>query len=579
MAYALSLLQRCTGLAHLRQVHAHMVVTGLANSVHALTKLVEFCALLSDGVFLDYAGEIFRQVAHPTTTTWNAMIRGLAQGPDPKLAILLYPQIQKGSFSSSLRPDALSVSFALKACARLLGLKEGQELHAQVFRFGFASDSLLQTTLMDLYFKTSRGDDARQVFDELPKRDIVAWNVIVAGYAQCGRSNDALVMFRCMQQVPDLRPNEVTILGALSACSQLGAADDGESVHAYARQHALDRHCFVGNALIDMYAKCGRVDRALQVFDEVPQRSLVSWNTMIMAFAMHGRAHDALALYQKMKTAKVAPDSVTFLAVLGACNHAGLVEDGRQLLRSMEEFRVVPNVKHYGCVVDLLGRAGRLEEAYDLIVNLPVEVDVVLWQSLLGACYTYGNVELAERAMQRLAELNSNNSGDFVLMSNVYAASARWDDVGRTREAMKRVDVVKTPGFSYIKVDGVIHKFVMGDQEHEKSKEIYEKLDEICARARLLGYAPKTSFVLHDIDEEDKENALSCHSEKLAVAFGLLSTDGGSPILVIKNLRICGDCHALIKLVSKIYGREIIVRDRTRFHHFAKGLCSCKDYW
>ncbi|CAN6469276.1 unnamed protein product [Victoria cruziana] len=579
MDHALSLLRRCTGLPHLKQVHAHMVVTGVANSVHAVTKLVEFCALLSDGEFLDYAGGIFRKIARPTTSTWNAMIRGLAQGPDPKLAILLYPRIQTESRSSSLRPDPLSVSFALKACARLLDLREGQQLHGQVFRFGFTADPLLQTTLMDLYVKTSRIDDARQVFDELPKRDVVSWNVLIAGYAQCGRSIDALMMFRGMQQVPGVRPNEVTVLGALSACSQLGVVDDGESVHVYARQNCLDRHCFVGNALIDMYAKCGRVDRAAEVFDEMPERSLVSWNTMIMAFAMHGRAHDALALYHRMMAEEVVPDSVTFLAVLGACNHAGLVEEGRQLLHSMDEFCVVPNVKHYGCVVDLLGRAGRLVEAYNLIVDLPVKVDVVLWQSLLGACYTHGNVELAERAMQRLAELNSNNSGDFVLMSNVYAACSRWDDVGRTREAMKRVDVVKTPGFSYIKVNGMIHKFVMGDQEHEKSKEIYEKLDEIVARARLLGYAPKTSFVLHDIDEEDKENALSCHSEKLAVAFGLLSTDGGSPILVNKNLRICGDCHSLIKHVSKIYEREITVRDRTRFHHFAGGVCSCKDYW
>jgi len=376
------------------------------------------------------------------------------------------------------------------------------------------------------------------------------------------------------------KPNEVIVLGALSACSQLGALKEGEKIHGYIMEEKLDINVIVCNAVIDMYAKCGFVNKAYSVFENMfCRKSLVTWNTMIMAFAMHGDAYKALELFKQMGRAGVHPDAVSYLAVLCACNHAGLVEDGVQLFDSMAGSGVTPNVKHYGSVVDLLGRAGRLKEAYDIINSMPMFPDVVLWQSLLGACKTYGNVEMAEIASRKLVEMGSNSCGDFVLLSNVYAAHERWNDVGRVREAMKNRDVKKIPGFSYIEVDGVIHKFVNGDLSHSNWRDIYAKLDEIKFRLKAYGYVAETNFVLHDIGQEDKENVLCYHSEKLAVAFGLISTSEGTPIQVIKNLRICGDCHVVIKLISKIYNREIIVRDRARFHRFKEGLCSCKDFW
>lgn len=300
---------------------------------------------------------------------------------------------------------------------------------------------------------------------------------------------------------------------------------------------------------------------------------------MIMAFAMHGDGCKALELFEQMGQSEANPDAVSYLALLCACNHAGLVEEGYRLFNSMEKSGVTPNVKHYGSVVDLLGRAGRLQEAYDVINSMPMVPDMVLWQTLLGACRTYANVEMAELVSQKLAEMGSNADGDFVLLSNVYAAKERWADVGKVRNAMKNRDVKKLPGVSYVEEKGVIHKFYNGDRSHESWMEIYAKLDEIRFRIKECGYLAETSFVLHDIGEEEKENALYHHSEKLAVAFGLISTSTGMPIQVIKNLRICGDCHSVIKLISKIYDREIIVRDRVRFHRFKQGSCSCRDYW
>ncbi|XP_010266407.1 PREDICTED: pentatricopeptide repeat-containing protein At1g34160 [Nelumbo nucifera] len=574
MAFLDTLLNKCASLGHIKQFQAQLVTLGLFQFCTSRTKLLELCAISPFGS-LDYAGEIFSRIESPTTNDWNAIIRGLAQSNEPREAITCYRTMSQ----IPQKPDALTCSFTLKACARMLALLEAKQIHSQLIRFGFQADVLLQTTLLDVYAKSGDLDNAQQLFDEMQLRDIATWNVLIAGLAQGSRPYDALVLFHQMRR-ERLRPNEVTVLGALSACSQLGSLHEGKMVHLYVQEEQMDTNVQVCNALIDMFAKCGSIDKACDVFYTMRcQKSLVSWNTMIMALALHGHGAHALDLFACMRDAGVHPDAVTYLAALCACNHSGLVSDGLQLFQSMVESGVRPNVKHYGSLVDLLGRAGRLEEAYQVITSLPMVPDVVLWQSLLGACKTYGNVELAERASRALVEMGSNSCGDFVLLSNVYASQARWTDVGKIRDAMKNRDVKKIPGFSFIEVEGVIHKFLNGDKNHSKWREIYSKLDEIGLRIKAHGYVPETCFVLHDIGEEDKEQALYYHSEKLAVAFGLISMRCGTPIQVIKNLRICGDCHVVIKLISKIYDREIIVRDRARFHRFKEGFCSCGDYW
>ncbi|KAL5981004.1 hypothetical protein ACLOJK_028924 [Asimina triloba] len=575
MAFIDSALQRCTSLSHMKQLQAHMISSGIFQTYPSTrTKLLELCALSSPDN-IDYASALFHHIHRPLTNDWNALIRGLAQSHQPKRAVLCYLSMTR--LSCTARPDALTCSFALKACAAVMALPEGKQLHAHLVRFGFQADVRLQTTFVDLYAKCGELDAAWQVFDEMSLRDVATWNALVIGLAQGSRPRDALDLF-CRMQIEGAGPNEVTVIGALSACSQLGALKDGEAVHSFVREEGLDTNLRVCNALIDMYSKCGSVNRALGVFDSMTNRSLVTWNTTIMGLAMHGRGHQAVELFSQIRPSGVSPDGVTYLAALFACNHAGLVDEGLHLFDEMAVWGVAPNIKHYGCIVDLLGRSGRLEEAYRVITSMPIPADVVLWQSLLGACKTYSKVELAERASQQLSMMGSKSDGDYVLMSNVYAAQQRWDDVGRVREAMKNDDVKKVPGFSFIETNGVIHKFVNGDQGHPDWKEIYRTLDEIGFRVQALGYVPRTDFVLHDIGEEDKQNALLYHSEKLAVAYGLIRSGGKAQIQVIKNLRICGDCHVFIKLVSKSCGREIIVRDRARFHHFKDGYCSCGDY-
>ncbi|XP_031280273.1 pentatricopeptide repeat-containing protein At1g34160-like [Pistacia vera] len=572
-----TLLQKCATPHHIKQLQAHLITAAhfQFQFCPVRSKLIEFYALppLND---LSHAHTIFRQINTPSTNDFNAILRGLARCAEPTRAISWFRSV----LINSVRIDALTCSFALQACARVLACVETMQMHSQVLRGGFFADALLGTTLLDVYAKIGDLCSAKKVFDEMLVRDIASWNALIAGLAQGNLGSEALELFRRMREESLLRPNEITVLGALAACSQLGALRKGEKIYEYIRDEGLDTNVQVCNAVIDMYAKCGFVDKSFLVFGNVKcRKNLVTWNTMIMAFANHGDGVKALELFEQMGSVGVKPDDVTYLGVLCACNHAGLVDDGVRLFNSMMESGLNPNMKHYGSVVDLLGRAGRLQEAYDMVKSMPMVADVVLWQTLLSACQIYGDVKMAEIASSKLAEMGSSNCGDFVLLSNVYASHERWDDVGRVRRAMRTRDVKKVPGFSYIEVNGVINKFFTGDKSHGSWREIYKKLDEIRFKIKEYGYVAGTSYVLHDLGEEEKENALCYHSEKLAVAFGLISTSEGTSIQVFKNLRICGDCHEVIKLISKIYNCEIIVRDRVRFHKFKEGSCSCKDYW
>ncbi|CAN8290052.1 unnamed protein product [Cochlearia groenlandica] len=583
--YMETLIQNCVTFSHIKQLHSHFLTSGHFKSSFLRSRLLDRCSISSFGD-LSFAVSIFRRIPKPLTNDWNAIIRGYAASSQPSLAFSWYRSMlsQASSSSSLCRVDALTCSFTLKACARALCSSATAQLHSQISRRGFSADSLLCTTLLDAYSKNGDLVSAQKLFDEMPVRDVASWNALIAGFASGNRANEALELYKRME-TEGIRRNEVTVVAALGACSHLGAIKEGEKIHRYVKDANLDRNLIVSNATIDMYTKCGFVDKAFQVFDQITgEKSVVTWNTMIMGFAVHGEAHRALEIFEKLEQNSIKPDDVSYLAALTACRHAGLVDYGTSIFNNMACNGVEPNTKHYGCVVDLLGRAGKLREAHNIISSMPMLPDPVLWQSLLGASEIHKNSEMAEIASKKLIEMGVNNDGDFVLLSNVYAAQGRWKDVGRVRDAMETKQVKKVPGLSYIEAKGTIHKFYNSDKSHRQWKEIYEKIEEIRLKIRDEGYVAQTGLVLHDIGEEEKENALCYHSEKLAVAYGLMMMvdDGAeeeSPVRVIKNLRICGDCHVVFKHISKVYKREIIVRDRVRFHRFKDGSCSCRDYW
>ncbi|GLT26133.1 hypothetical protein SLA2020_012180 [Shorea laevis] len=508
--------------------------------------------------------------------SWNAMIAGYAQMGQYKEALDFFQEMRR----ANVMPNESTLVTVLSACAHSGFLELGKEIRSWIEENGLSSNLHLVNALIDMYSKCGELSTAQNLFVGLQQRNVISWNVIIGGYTHMSEYKEALNLFRKMLQL-NVEPTEVTFLSILPACASLGALDIGKWIHAYIDKNFPNlNNSSLWTSLIDMYAKCGSIEAAKQVFKNMEGKSLASWNAMISGLAMHGQAEPAFELFSRMTSEGFKPDEITFVGLLSACSHAGLLDTGRQYFNSMiKDYNIAPELQHYGCMIDLLGRAGLFDEAESLIRDMSMNPDSAIWGSLLGACRVHGRVAYAESMAKHLLELQPENHGAYILLSNIYTGAGRWDDVARIRTLLNDKGMKKVPGCSSIEVGSFVHEFLVGDRVHPQSKEIYEMLDEIDARLEKAGFVPDTSEVVYDMDEEWKEGALSHHSEKLAIAFGLISTKPGTTIRILKNLRVCGNCHSATKLISKIFNREIIARDRNRFHHFKEGFCSCKDYW
>lgn len=433
---------------------------------------------------------------------------------------------------------------------------------------------------------------ARRVFDGMGARSAVSWNALVDGYVKCGEFETALGVFKMMQEAGS-DVDGFTMLSVVGACAGLAALSLGVWAHVYVIRRCKEDvggDVLMQNSLVDMYAKCGCVDMAWQVFSGMNRRDVASWNAMILGFAMHGRVKEALETFSSLCGAEgnhdvIKPTAISFTGVLTACNHGGMVGEGKRYFDMMRaDYGIEPEIEHYGCLVDLLARAGLVEEAMDVVSAMPIKPDAVIWRSLLDGCSrkNASHVEVSELVARRAFDLEGGtaSSGAYVLLSRVYASANRWDDVGLVRRLMEEKGVKKEPGCSSMEVDGVIHEFLAGDTSHPRSEEIYKMIEEVEKRLAAAGYRPDISQapMIADVDD-GKEQSLRLHSERLAIGFGLLCSRPGAPIRIMKNLRVCNDCHTVTKLISKVYGVEIIVRDRLRFHRFKDGACSCLDYW
>ncbi|KAL6880554.1 hypothetical protein ACP4OV_012119 [Aristida adscensionis] len=566
-------------LAAAKQVHARALRAGVPPSHPLLAKHLLFHLASLRGSPpppLRYAVAVLsRLLPDPDPFSLNTVLRIAASSHRPRLALALHRR-------RLAPPDTHTYPPLLQACARLLALREGERIHAEAAKNGLlAALVYVKNSLVHLYGACGLFESAHRVFEEIPvrERNLVSWNSALNGFAANGRPNEVLTIFREMLDV-DFTPDGFTMVSVLTACAEIAALALGRRVHVYVTKVGLVGNSHCGNALIDLYAKCGCVDDARRVFEEMGTgRTVVSWTSLIVGLAVSGFGKEALELFSMMEREKLVPTEITMVGVLYACSHCGLVDDGFMYFDRMKEYGIVPRIEHMGCMVDLLGRAGKVEEAYDYIITMPLEPNAVVWRTLLGACAMHKKLELGEAAWARLVELDPGHSGDYVLLSNLYAAVGRWADVHMLRKTMVKNRVRKNPGRSLVELRNSVYEFVMGDRSHPESEQIYQMLAEIAEKLRREGYIPRTSNVLADIEEEEKETALNYHSERLAIAFALLKSLPGIPIRIVKNLRVCGDCHTAIKLISKVYDREIIVRDRSRFHHFKGGTCSCKDYW
>ncbi|MCL7030474.1 hypothetical protein MKW94_017630 [Papaver nudicaule] len=593
------LIEKSKSIHQVLQIHAALLRNGLEHHPILNFKLQRSYSSLGN---LNYSITLFNLTDNPNVYYWTSIIQSHALQGLHQQALVLFSRM----LENEVEPNPFTFSSILKSCP----LKPGKALHSQAIKFGLDADVYVRTALLDVYARGGDVISASQLFDTMPEkslvsltamitcyvkhgkvagarklfegmedRDVVCWNVMIDGYAQNGDPNEALALFRRMLSAK-LKPNEVTVLSVLSASGQLGALESGRWIHSYIDSNGIRFNAHVGTALIDMYCKCGSVEDARVVFDKITNKDVIAWNAMIVGYAIHGLSHEALDLFSRMRESGFHPSDITYIGLLHACSHAGLLAEGRAFFQSMKgEHGIEPKIEHYGCMVDLLGRAGLLDEAYELVKGMQIDPDPVLWGTLLGACKLHGNVALGEHIAQSLINNGLANSGTYILLSNMYAVAGNWDGVASTRTLMKDSKVQKEPGCSSIEVNNKVHEFLAGDIKHPKSKDIYSMLQELNLRLQAHGYIPHIDLVLDDVGEAERAEAPSVHSEKLAIAFGLISTQPGTPIKIVKNLRVCSDCHTVTKLISKITGRKIVVRDRNRFHHFVDGSCSCGDYW
>ncbi|EXB79413.1 hypothetical protein L484_011606 [Morus notabilis] len=519
----------CKTLNHLHQLHAHCLVSGRNDDVFLNAFLHTLISLLISSLNLDrtrgrsirsltYAVSLFNLVRNPTTFTFNNVIRAhtILSLPSPSSLspLVFFARMRR----LALPPDSHTFPFALAACAKLdptFSLPFSQALHSQALKTGFSDDSFVLNSLIRVYalsgcspsalrvFDQGRphrdvvsynilidhhvksGDitSARQLFDEMLERDSVSWGTIIAGYSQSKNCDEAISLFHEMVKLGFI-PDSVALVAALSACAKLGDLDRGRDVHEYIKRNGIRLNPFLTTGLVDFYAKCGCIDIAKEIFDTraSSEKSLCAWNAMIVGFAMHGLGELSLSYFRRMTKEGIKPDGVTFLGVLVGCSHSGLVEQAQELFYDMERCYMVPKeLKHYGCMADLLGRAGRIHEAMDMIRAMPMWGDVYVWGGLLAGCRLHaGNVEVAEEAAGRVMELRPEDGGVYSIMAGVYASAEQWDDVVRIRRWKDSKRAVKrNAGCSLIRLGGVSHEFVAGDDLHPQSHEIYSLLNGI----------------------------------------------------------------------------------------------------
>ncbi|GMI88868.1 hypothetical protein like AT1G56690 [Hibiscus trionum] len=517
---------------------------------------------------LSEAREIFDQMPWRNVISWTTIITGYVQNNRVDVARKLF--------------EVMPVKNEVSWTAMLMGYTQCGRIDAALELFeAMPVKSVVTCNALILGFaQNGEVAKARKIFDEMKVKDDATWNAMIKVYERKGFELKALDLFILMQK-EGIRPKFPSLISVLSVCASLASLDHGRQVHAQLLRSQIDEAVYVSSVLMTMYIKCGDLVKAKLVFDRFSSKDVVMWNSMICGYAQHGLAEEALQIFQSLFSSGIVPDDITLVGVLTACSYTGKVKEGLDIFKSMKsKYMVEPKTEHYACMVDLLGRAGKVNEAMKLIEKMPMDADAAVWGSLLGACRTHRKSDLAEVAAKKLLKLEPENAGPYILLSNIYASQGKWTDVAELRKDMRARCVKKSPGSSWIEVEKRVHMFTTGDvRAHPEHAMIMRMLEKLVVLLREAGYNPDGSFVLHDVEEEEKSHSLRYHSEKLAVAYGLLKVPKEIPVRVMKNLRVCGDCHTAIKLIAKVTEREIILRDANRFHHFKDGFCSCRDFW
>ncbi|XP_028801093.1 pentatricopeptide repeat-containing protein At2g13600-like [Neltuma alba] len=542
-----SALSACAGLADLHmgvQIHALISKSHFSFDVYMGSALVDMYGKCGMVVC---AQKAFDGMVERNIVSWNSLITCYEQNGPASQSIQVFARMM----NNGIEPDEITLASVVSACASLSAIKEGLQIHARAMKCDkFREDLVLGNALVDMYAKCSRVNEARLVFDRMPhrnvvsetsmvsgyakaasvkaarlmfsnmtERNVVSWNALIAGYTQNGENEEAVKLFLLLKR-ESIWPTHYTFGNLLNACANLSDLKLGKQAHAHIIKHGLrfvsigEPDIFVGNSLIDMYLKCGLIEDGYAVFERMVERDNVSWNAMIVGYAQNGHGIEALEIFNKMLVSGEKPDHVTMIGVLCACSHAGLVEEGRHYFHTMRtKHGLEPLKDHYTCMVDLLGRAGCLDEAKNLIEAMPLQPDSVVWGSLLAACKVHGNITLGKYVAEKLLEIDPLNSGPYVLLSNMYAELGRWKDVVRVRKLMRQRGVIKQPGCSWIEIQSHVHVFMAKDKRHPQKKDIYSVLKILLEQMKRAGYVPAIDNDDSIEEEGDFELILHCETE------------------------------------------------------------------
>ncbi|CAJ1926332.1 unnamed protein product [Sphenostylis stenocarpa] len=554
-----------------KQLHSQLIRIGFAADISIETLISNMYVKCG---WLDGAEVALNKMTRKNAVACTGLMVGYTQAARHSDALLLFAKM----INEGVELDEFVFSIVLKACAALGDLFTGRQIHSYCIKLGLESEVSVGTPLVDFYVKCTRFEAARRAFESIFEPNDFSWSALIAGYCQSGRFDMALEVFKTIRSKGVLL-NSFIYTNIFQACSAVSDLISGSQIHADAIKKGLVAYLSGESAMITMYSKCGKVDNAHQAFSTIVKPDTVAWTAIICAHAYHGKASEALTLFKEMQRSGVRPNEVTFIGLLNACSHSGLVKEGKQFLDSMsDKYGVNPTIDHYNCMIDIYSRAGLLQEAHEMIRSLPFEPDVTSWKCLLGGSWSHQNLEIGMIAAENIFRLDPLDSATYVIMFNLCALAGKWDEAAQFRKMMAERNLRKEVSCSWIIVKGEVHRFVVGDRHHPQTEQIYSKLKEL-----NLSFKRGEDCLLNDEDAvfdftERKEQLLD-HSERLAIAYGLICTTAETPILVFKNTRSCKDCHDFAKRVSIVTGRELVVRDAKRFHHISSGECSCSDYW
>ncbi|KAL0327351.1 UNVERIFIED_CONTAM: Pentatricopeptide repeat-containing protein [Sesamum angustifolium] len=519
--HVLAILDKCNNLNHLKQLQAHLIALGHGHTHFYAFKLIRFCTVRLCN--LAYARRMFDKFISPNIFLYTAIINACTSVPDHLSAVLLYRDMVRENRS---KPNHFMFSIILKSWPEVLPSYGVELVQTQIVKSGFGGNPVVQTAILDAYSRY--GVDvgrARKVFDEIPDRNVVSWTAMISGYARAGQVGNAVLLFEEMPEgIRDTpfwnsiiagcaqnglfseaieffrrmvvdegmgagnKPNQGTIVCVLSALGHGGMLQFGKCIHGYIYRSGLGSDLFVVNGLIDMYGKCGSFEKSRIVFDKSAEINLASWNSLINCFALHGRNCDAIRTFEDMLLCEdeAKPDEVTFVGLLNACTHGGMVVEGRRYFDMMiKEYGIEPQIEHYGCLIDLLGRSGQLEEAMEVVKGMRIPPDEVIWGSMLNGCKIHGRMDLAEFAVKKLIYINPNNGGYRAILANLYGEMGKWDEAQKLRKTLSEGDAHKAPGCSWIEVDNQVHNFYSVDRSHPKMEEIYGVLKCLVDTSKL----------------------------------------------------------------------------------------------